>query len=140
MSVEENKALVRRFYEETHSKGNLAAIDQFVAPDFENHNPFPGEAAGIEGVKQTLGMMLSTFADIQMTLEDQVSERDLVVSRGRFSATHTGEFMGIAPTGKRVTLPFIEIVRVAGGKISERWEIFDQAGMMQQLGAMAALG
>lgn len=134
---EDNKALVRRFYEETHDRANFAALDDFIATNFVDHTPFlPGLAPGIEGVKQVFTMFLGAFSDIHVTVEDQIAEGDKVVSRGTARMTHTGDLMGIAPTGKQVELKFIEIFRVVGGKLAEHWEIFDQLGMMQQLGAI----
>lgn len=135
MSTDENKALVRRFYEEVHG-GNLAAIDECMAPNFVDHTPIAELTPGIEGVKQVFTMLMSAFSDLHLTVEEQIAEGDKVVSRGTFTATHQGEFMGIAPTGKQIKLNFIEILGVAAGRITERWEIVDQMGLMQQLGVL----
>jgi predicted ester cyclase len=134
MSTEENKVLVRRFYEEVHNRGNLGAIDEFIDPSFVDHTPVTELAPGIEGVKQVFTMLTSAFPDFRLTVEEQIAEGDKVMSRGAVTATHKGEFMGIAPTGKQIKLNFIEILGVVAGKITDRWEIVDQMGLMQQLG------
>lgn len=136
----ENKSLVRRWYEEVFNRRNPAAIDEFIAPNCIEHNPFPGQAPGIEGVKQVIGMYLAAFPDVQVVAQDMVAEEDKVAVRYTARATHRGEFMGIAPTGKEVTVTGIEIVRIAGGKMVEHWEQVDQLGLMQQLGVIPPTG
>jgi steroid delta-isomerase-like uncharacterized protein len=140
MSTEQNKDLVRRFYEEVFTKGNIAKADEFIAADFVDNSPMPGQAPGAEGAKQTLAMYLSAFSNMQATIHDMIAEGDKVVTRYTAGATHTGELMGIPATGKQITMTGIEIFRVAGGKLVERWESFDQLGMMQQLGVIPPMG
>jgi len=140
MSIEENKALMRRFYEEI-GKGNLAVVDEFVAPDLVDHSPFvPGQAPGRQGTLELFTMIRTVFPDLHITVEDIVAEGDKVVSRGTFSGTHKGEFMGIAPTGKHITVGLIEIVRIVAGKMVEHWNMVNNLGMMQQLGAVPQPG
>jgi steroid delta-isomerase-like uncharacterized protein len=137
MSTEQNKELVRRFYEEVWNVGNIAKLEEFVAADFVERSPMgPELAPGLEGVKQFFTMMLSAFSDMHGTPEDMIAEGDKVVTRYTATFTHSGEFMGIPATGKRITITGIEIFRIAGGKMVERWESFDQLGMMQQLGVI----
>jgi predicted ester cyclase len=140
MSSEENKALYRRFLEEVFGKKNPGVIDQFIAPNCVDHAAPPGFPKGVEGAKQMLGMYLAAFPDVNVSIEDMIAEGDRVVARYAAQGTHQGSFMGIAATGKRVTFAGIDIVRVSGGKIVEHWEIFDQIGMMQQLGVIPPLG
>jgi steroid delta-isomerase-like uncharacterized protein len=140
MSIEENKALMRRFYEEI-GKGNLAVVDELIAADLVEHSPFvPGQAPGRQGTLELFTMIRTVFPDLRITVEDIVAEGDKVVSRGTFSGTHKGEFMGIAPTGKQITVGLIEIVRIVAGKMVEHWNVVDNLGMMQQLGAVPAPG
>ena len=140
MSIEENKALMRRFYEEI-SKGNLAVVDELTAVDFVDHSPFvPGLAPGRQGTLELFTMIRAAFPDLRITAEDMVAEGDKVVARVTMSGTHRGEFMGIAPTGKQITVGIIEILRIAGGKMVEHWNVVDSLGMMQQLGAVPAPG
>ena len=136
MSAGENKAIARRGYEAIN-QNNLDALDEVVAPDLTDHDPAPGQAPGLEGVKQWFSSMHTAFPDFRMNVEDMIAEGDKVVARVRLSGTHQGEFMGIDATGNRVTITGIDILRInADGKIMERWGNFDDLGMMQQLGVM----
>jgi steroid delta-isomerase-like uncharacterized protein len=136
MSAEENKAIARRGYEAIN-QNNLDALDEVVAPDITDHDPAPGQAPGLEGVKQWFSSMHTAFPDFRMNVEDMIAEGDKVVARVRLSGTHQGELMGIDATGNRVTITGIDILRInADGKIMERWGNFDDLGMMQQLGVM----
>lgn len=140
MSTEENKALMRRFYGEI-SKGNLAVVDELIASDVVEHSPFvPEQAPGRQGILELFTMIRAAFPDLRVTAEDMVAEGDKVVCRGTFSGTHKSEFMGIAPTGKQITVGIIEIVRIAAGKMIEHWNVVDNLGMMQQLGIVPAPG
>lgn len=140
MSIEENKALTRRFYEEI-SKGNLAVVDELVAIDLVEHSPFvPGQAPGRQGTLELFTMMHAAFPNLRIIAEDMVAEGDKVVARGTMSGTHKGEFMGIAPTGKQITVGMIEILRIVGGTMVEHWNVVDSLGMMQQLGVVPTLG
>ena len=137
---EENKAVVRRFHDEVLNKGNLALIDELCSHDLVDHTAPPGLPPGVEGAKQTLGIYLAAFPDLHVTMEDMIAEGDRVVVRWTASGTHKGDLMGIAPTGRRVTVTGIAIDRIAGGKTVEHWEVFDQMGLMQQLGVIPAQG
>ncbi len=137
---EENKALARRYVEEVINKGNLAVIDELAAADFVEHSPFPGQAPGIEGEEQLIGMMRAAFPDLHSTIEDLIAEGDKVVLRATTRGTHKGEFMGIPPTGKQVTVTEIHIIRFVGGKGVEHWGEVDMMGMMQQLGVAPTPG
>ena len=135
MSTEENKAIARRGYEAIN-QNNLDALDEVVASDMTDHDPAPGQAPGLEGVKQYFSSLHAAFPDVQMDVEEMIAEADKVVARVSVSGTHRGEFMGISPTGNRVTIGGIDILRVADGKIVEHWGKFDDLGMMQQLGVI----
>jgi|SRR3990172_4633399 len=137
MSAEENKAIARR-YIELFNQGNLEGLDEVVASDVVDHYHAPGAAPGLEGLKQTLGLLRRGFPDMYVTVEDIIAEGDTVMVRGTGRGTHKGEYMGISPTRKKVTLPVIAIYRIAKGKITDRWNLADGVGMMQQLGAFAA--
>jgi len=141
MSTEQNKALLRRLMEEVFNRGNTGLIDELFAPDFVEHEELPpGIPAGSEGVKQMSTMFRSAFPDFKATIDDMIAEGDRVVLRSTWSGTHKGEFMGIAPTSKRVSFGVIDIVRIAGGKFVEHWGQMDSMGMMQQLGGIPAPG
>jgi steroid delta-isomerase-like uncharacterized protein len=140
MSIEENKAIELRFFEEVVNKGELAVIDELFAANFVDHSAPPGIAPDREGYKQFFAMTHSAFPDFHSTLEDMFAEGDKVVQRFTARGTHKGEWMGIAPTGKQITIPGIAIHRIAGGKIVEDWVSMDMLGALQQLGVVPPLG
>ena len=140
MSTEENKTLIRRFFEEVYTKKNLAAIGEFIAPNHIDHAvSAAGSPAGPEGSRQLIGMMLTAFPDLHYTVEDMIAEGDKVAFRMTMRGTQQGAFGSIPPTGKQVEVLTINIVRIEGGKIAEEWGIDDRLGMMQQLGLVPAM-
>ncbi len=135
MSVQDNKALLRRFFTEVVGEGNLDLIDELVADDFVEHEEFPGlPTTGPAAPKAVLGMFLSAFSGLEMTADDMIAEGDKVVARGTMTGTHTGEFMGIPPTNKSFEVQFIDIIEIRDGKAVAHWGVTDEAAMMQQLG------
>ena len=136
MSAEDNKATIRRFYDEVWNKGNLAMVDELNAPNFVEHNPPIGFPASAEGIKQFAGAVRQAFPDLRLVPDDIIAEGDTVVARWTARGTHTKEFLGIAPTGKQVSVTGIDIARMSGNKIAEHWGQWDTMGMMQQLGAI----
>jgi steroid delta-isomerase-like uncharacterized protein len=137
MSEEQNKAMVRRFVEEVFNRGNISAADELLAPDFVEHEELPpGIPSDREGVKQMTTMMRIAFQDFKATIEDIIAQGNRMVIRMTWSGTQKGEFMGIAPTGKSISVGVIDIMRIADGKVVEHWGQMDSMGMMQQLGAM----
>jgi steroid delta-isomerase-like uncharacterized protein len=135
MSLEQQKAVVRRFFEEVINQRNLAMVDELVAPEYVWHGPSQ-EVSSQEGLKQLLRVYLRAFPDLQMTCEDQLGEGDKIVSRWTMWGTHQGDLFGLPPTGKQATFTGLSISRIAGGQIAEEWEHFDQLGLLQQLGAV----
>ena len=131
-----NKALLRRFYEELRSQGDLEAIPELVAENFVDHHPLPGAPPGREGLAALVTTWRTAFPDMRETVEDLIAEGDKVVGRFTMRGTHSGEFMGVAPTGRRVTMSGIDIVRVAGGKITEFWCSEHLLELLQKLGAV----
>jgi len=135
--VSANKEIVRRLVNGVWADRNLAIVDELIAPDYVGHDPTqPEPIRGPEGYKQFVGMYQAAFEDGMVTIDDEIAEGDLVVTRWTGRGTHTGELMGIAPTGKEVTVSGITISRLANGKIAEDWELMDALGMMVQLGAV----
>jgi steroid delta-isomerase-like uncharacterized protein len=140
MSVEENKAIVRRFIEEA-TRGNLAIVDELVAPGFVFHNPAdPDVGGGPEGMRRWLAGNSEAFPDFRFTIEDQIAEGTKVVTRLTGRGTHQGEAFGIPATGKPVTITAIFIDEVADGKLVGHWDEADILGVMQQLGAVPLPG
>src|SRR5919204_2738693 len=126
MTTEQNKAAARRVYEafnQAISSGNMSLLDEVLAADGIDHNPAPGQAPGLAGVKQTFAQFRTAFPDLRLTVEDQTAEGDKVASRIVGRGTHKGAFQGIPPTGKQVKQEGIDIVRIAGEKVVERWGI-----------------
>ena len=134
----DNKKLARRLIEEAVSKGNIGVIDEIVAPDWIDNDPNnpPDLPAGAEGLKQLVSMYRGAFPDMVMTIEDQIAEGDKVVTRWTVKGTHGGDLMGIAPTGKELTVAGIFIDRISDGQIQESWASWDALGMLQQVGAV----
>lgn len=140
MPTEQNKLLTRRLIEEAWSKGNLAVIDETITPTFVYRTTGLPEFRGPDGFKTFVIQHRQAFPDIHYTIEDLVAEGDKVVARWTASGTHQGDMMGIAPTGKRATLPGISIFRLSGGTFEEGLTNWDALGMLQQLGVIPAPG
>ncbi len=137
MSAEENKAIFRRYVEEVGNEGNLdladEIFDRYLAHQADGH----AEERGPEDVKRFIGEFHQAFPDFHSEIEDQIAEGDKVVTRWTMRGTHQGEFRGIAPTGKQITVTGIGIFRFSNGKVVESWDNFDQLGMMRQLGVIS---
>ena len=136
-----NKATFRRFHDVTNSRdleriANL--IDELVAPDAVIHTPLPIEATGPQLLKAVLGQLRRAFPDLHISVEDVIEEGDKIVARNTVTGTHQGEYMGIPPTGTRVTYDEIFILRFADGRIAETWGVVDVLSQMKQLGAIPA--
>ena len=138
MSTEDNKALVRGFYGE--SVHTPALLDELLAPTYVLHFPGSPPIAGIEPAKQLMASYTAAFPDLQLTTEDIVAEGDKVAIRNTWRGTHQGVFQGLPPTGRHVTFTGTDIFRFVGGKIAEQWADLDALGLMQQLGAIPAMG
>ena len=137
MPVEQNKALYHRWLHELWGDANLAVADEIMAPDFVDRMPEPGFSADREGHKAVIAALHSAFPDWRFTGERLVAEGDQVAGFWRMEATHLGPLpMGIPPTGKRVAMTGLMIMRIADGRIAETWHLADLPGLLQQLGAM----
>lgn len=135
MSVEHNKNVVRRYYEDVLNGGDLGLLDQLAAPDYVEHDPLPGQARGLDGLKQRVDILRTAFRP-RFTIEDLICEGDKVAVRWSQRATHVGAFMGLPATGKPFTISGIDIHRMLEGKMSEHWHVVDQFGLLQQLGVI----
>ena len=136
---EENKAVVRRYLDEVWNDGNLDAIDEIISADHIERDP--GAAAtggGREGARAYVQMFRSAFPDIHVAIDEIVADGDLVGITWTGTGTHNGELMGIAPTGKSVTVTGCGMDRVRDGVIIESWNQSDTLGMLGQLGAIPA--
>ncbi|MBT2457400.1 ester cyclase [Streptomyces sp. ISL-86] len=136
MSTEENKRLVRRFYEEI-DKGNLDAMDDLVAEDYEDHSPppFPVSAVGRERLKQTFRMFWEATPGTH-EIEEQIAEGDKVVTRLTARGVHEGDLPGIRATGNSLTMTATVVHRIENGRLVEKWSNKDDLGLLQQLGVI----
>jgi steroid delta-isomerase-like uncharacterized protein len=139
VSVEENKAVVRRAYEEVN-RGDLDAASGYVAPDMARN----GEPAGREADRRRDGAMRAAFPDLRYDIEDLVAEGDTVVARWRMTGTHEGDLAGptmsVPPSGKRIDLWGMSLCRIEGGMVAENWERFDMMEFLGQLGVIRSPG
>lgn len=141
MSSEQNKAIARQLIEEVFNQGNISLIDTLLATDFIEHEELPpGVPSGREAPKQLTTMLRSAFPDFKATINDLIAEGDKVVIHMTWNGTQQGEFMGIPPTGKRISIGIFDILRIAEGQIVEHWGLMDSMAMMQQLGVIPAPG
>ena len=140
MSSEQNKVLLQRLYNEVFNNGNLAVIDELIAPEAITHEESPVGNAGREAVRFLANTFHTAFRDFHVTPEDMIAEGDKVVARATFTGTHKGELMGIPPTGQAVRVNLIDFVRFANGQMVEHWAITDNMSLMEQLGVMPAEG
>lgn len=139
MSAEENKALVRRFYEEI-DKGNIDILDELVAEDYIDHNPppFPGLAGGREGLKQAFRIFLKATPGYH-DIEEQIAEGDKVVTRMTSFGRHEGDLPGAPRTGNELKMTSITIHRIENGKLAEKWSDKDTLGFLQQIGVIPSM-
>jgi steroid delta-isomerase-like uncharacterized protein len=138
MSAESNKAQSRRFFDEAFGQGKMEVINEIYDTHHVNRGPgsMPGLPDGPEGMRQYVSYYRNAFPDTHFTIDEQIAEGDRVVTRWTAHGTHKGELPGIPVTGKAATVSGMTVDRFANGKIVESWGLFDQMGMMQQLGAM----
>ena len=136
MSLEKNKAIVRRAIEALNKK-NLALLDDLMAPDYVDHTH---QLQGLESLKQLVEEESKGFPDFHVTVEDIIAEGNKVWVRLKETATHTGEFRGLAPTGKKITYTAVAIWRIVDGKVVEGWEVYDLLDFYKQLGIIEYKG
>ena len=139
MSTEENKAIVRRFFVEGPSKGDLNAADELLSPDFAMHTPLPA-SPGIKGIHEVIITCRAAFEHLNVTIEDMIAEGNNVAARFTAHGIHKGDFMGLPATGKPITMTGIEIFRIKDSRIVELWGEANLLGLMQQLGIFPASG
>ncbi|WCB91537.1 hypothetical protein DSM104299_00208 [Baekduia alba] len=136
-----NIAAFHRFHDATNSgDGERIArtIDELVAPDAVIHAPLPMDATGPELLKVVWTGLLRAYPDVHITVEDLIAKDDKIVSRQTVTATHQGEHLGLAPTGRSVSYNEMFIVRYVDGQVAETWGVVDVFAQMKQLGAIDA--
>jgi steroid delta-isomerase-like uncharacterized protein len=137
-TIEQNKEIVREFIDRVFTNGDLTAVDEMLTEDFVNHDPHFGAPEGREAFRYMGTVVREACPDWHSDLHLLVGEGEIVVERFTASGTQRGELAGIAPTGKEVFMPGINIFRIAGGRIAERWGRVDELGLLRQLGAVPA--
>jgi steroid delta-isomerase-like uncharacterized protein len=129
---------MRRLYDLINA-GDIDGFATLLADTFVEHEEVPGLAPTKDGVTALFRMYTAAFPDLRMVPEDLIASGDKVVARVRVTGTHKGAFMGMSPTGRRVEVQLIDIIRFGDdGRAHEHWGVFDQLAMMQQLGAVPA--
>lgn len=136
MSPTKNKAIVRRVISEVINEGRLPIVDEVFAQEHIYHNLPPGLPSGRAGLKAFLNGIRSGFPDIHHTILEQIAEGDKVVTLVSMQGTHHEEFMGVPPSGKRVNINGMFIVRIEGDQIIESWAQFDDLALLRQVGAL----
>ncbi len=140
MSTEQNKALLRRIFEEGLNQNQPSVFDELIAPNFVIYDPPLGQQPNREGFRQIIASFREAFPDVHITIEDEFADGDYVIQRGYATGTHQGEFQGLPPTGKTFKINVIHIWRFANGKAVENWVQMDALGLMQQLGVVPTPG
>jgi steroid delta-isomerase-like uncharacterized protein len=131
MSLEKNKAIVRGFIE-AYNERKLDLINDFVSPDYIDHD----KNIGREGLKQLIAMGITAFPDWLETVEDIIAEGDKVWVRLSYTGTHKGTFIGLPPTGKKISSKAVDVYRIVNGKLAEYWNVTDNINIFKQIGAI----
>jgi predicted ester cyclase len=136
MSLEENKAIIRKVME-TVNKRNLALLDDLIAPDYVDTTL---QLKGLKGFKQSVTLLYEGFPDIHATIDDIIAEGDKVWDHVTLAATHTGEYRGLAPTGNKIAFKGVRIWRIVNSKVVERESFYDFLDFYKQLGIIEYKG
>ena len=136
MSLEENKAIVRRLFE-TYNEQNLDVLDELFAPDYIDHIL---QLRSLESFKQFYTQFYEGFPDTHSTIEDIIAEGDKVWTRSTVTGTHKGEYRGVPSTGKEITIRCVDIYRIVDGKIVEAWAVNDLLDFYKELGVIEYKG
>lgn len=138
MSTEKNRAAARRFIEQGFNRQDMAEFDRYYDASLQDHALPPNLPSGRDGRKLFISAFFAAFPDIQVRIDDLVAQGDKLVTRWTATGTHRGDLMGIRPTGKTIGVTGIAIDRFEDGRSVEHWEIFNQMGLLQQLGVIPA--
>jgi len=133
MSIEQNKAVVRRLYDDVFNGRRIELIDHLAVGDYLDHDPLPGQRDGRLGLGDKVSALVAGL-DPRFTIEDVIAEGDRVAVRWINEGTHVAEFLGIPPTGRSFRFAGVDIYGMDGGMLAEHWHVVDQLTMLQQLG------
>jgi steroid delta-isomerase-like uncharacterized protein len=131
----EPRELVERLHTELFASGDLATLDRFFAPDVVSHDMPPGFPQGVEGVRMFFSAFREGMPDVEVRIDEVIVEDDRAAVATRIEGTHTGALMGLEPTGRRISVRGIDMVRVADGRIVEHRGLTDTVGLLRQLSA-----
>jgi steroid delta-isomerase-like uncharacterized protein len=134
MGTDQNKALVRRVFDEIASNGDFGVVDEIYAAEYVDHAPFPGSPGGRDGVRHSIGALRTAMPDLQVTVEEMSGHRDKVATHNTWHGTHTGEVLGIVPTGRALSFSGVVVFRISDGQIAERWAIGLELDLLRELG------
>ena len=137
---DDNKALVRRYYDEVFNERRVELVDELAVEDYVEHDPFPGQGDGRADLRARVELILAAMNPLRFDVQDVVAEGDRVVVRWVQQGTQTGPFMGMPPTGRQYTMAGIDVHRLRDGRMAEHWHVVDLFGLLQQLGAIPAPG
>jgi steroid delta-isomerase-like uncharacterized protein len=140
VTVAENRALLKRFYDEGWNANNLAVYDELVTEGFVDHQAMPGLPPGREGFKALNVTFRTAFPDVWVAVEGIIGEDDKVSCRWTSTGTHKGDLFGIPATGRSVKVTATVLYRVADGRLAEGWINRDDLGLMRQLGVIPTPG
>jgi steroid delta-isomerase-like uncharacterized protein len=134
-SLDQNKLIARRLYEECWSQGKLDVLDQLVASDCRMHDQvFPSLPPGLESVRNHIKNCRTAFPDLQFTLNDMIAEKDEVVVHWTGKGTQRGQFLGLQPTNKTASVSGTSIMRIRNGKVTETWADWNLMTLLENLG------
>jgi steroid delta-isomerase-like uncharacterized protein len=140
MTTEQNKAVLQRVFDEIFNGNNMAAVDELIDNAYVYRRPGRLDSHGPEMYKRLLGAFRAAFPDCHFTVEHMIAEGDDVFTHWRLMGTHRGDYMGVAPTGKRVIADGMVLSRCNQGRIVEELELMDELSIMRQLGVVATPG
>jgi len=136
-TIERNKAIARRYFNEVWNRGELDTLDTLLTENYVNHTPsFGNPPPGPGGLKPIVAALRRAFPDLHYEIEDIVATEDAVAIRVRMSGTHKGDLFGLPATNRHVEVEQIQIERIKDNKIVEHWRVTDELSMMKQLGAI----
>ena len=134
-TIEKNTRIIQQYFNEVWNKGKLELLDQLIAPGYVNHSSsMPDTPPGPEGLKPIVIAMRKAFPDLHYEINDLVVTADRVIARVVMQGTHQGDFFGLPPTNKKISVSQINIEYIDDGKISEHWRLTDELSLMKQLG------
>lgn len=139
-NLEQNKQLVRRMEHEIFNRRNLDAIDDFIAQDYTLRTAPPGAPSGRRAVRDAMAAYLAALPNLHVEVDLLLAEDDKVAALLTYAGTHDGELFGLPPTGRQVSVHQLAVYRIHGERIVDEWEVSDQLGLLQQLGAIPSGG